>query len=92
MKKIELLNKLSSGKYVLSVMQYGFKDIIRIVEIENKEQLQTAFLDSMKLHNNILLNTSEKITQRLFDSLDLSKLIKFYARKNSSTAYYYQAR
>ena len=92
MKKIELLNKLSSGKYVLSVMQYGFRDIIRIVEVDNKDQLQNSFLDSMRLHNNIILNSSEKITQRLFDCLDLTKLSKFNARKNSSTIYYYQSK
>jgi len=91
MKKNELLNKLASGKYVLSVMQYGFNDIIRIVEIESKDQLQTAFLDSMKLHNNIILGTAEKITQRLFNSLDLNKLTKFKARQNSTTTYFYQS-
>ena len=89
MKKIELLNKLSSGKYVLKVYKYGYKDIYKVFQISNIERLQTL-APNLKLKNNILIQTAETITERLFKSLDLSKLQKFNT-ESTTTEYFYQS-
>jgi hypothetical protein len=89
MKKIELLNKLSSGKYVLSVSKYGFKDTYRIFEVSNIERLQTLTAN-LKLKNNIMLETSQAITERLFNSLNLSNLKKFNTELTTNQ-YFYQS-
>jgi hypothetical protein len=89
MKKIELLNKLSTGKYVLKVYKYGFKDTYKVFQISNIERLQTLTAN-LKLKNNIMLETSQTITERLFKSLDLSTLEKFNT-ESTTTDYFYQS-